>query len=68
MYCSLGFIHICPYEHKLICLVLLCGCCIDMGAMVFEVGLGHMTDPSMVIGCVEVPELSSLVAKGCIEG
>lgn len=39
-----------------------------MGAVVFEVGLGHMTDSSMLIGWASVPDMTHLVTKGCMEG
>lgn len=46
-----------------------CDCCLsDMGAVVFEVGLGHMSDASMVIGWASVPDASPLVAKGQMQG
>ena len=39
-----------------------------MGPLVLEVGLGHMTDPSMVIGKATIPDLTPLGAKGHIKG
>lgn len=40
----------------------------DMGAVAFEVGLGHMTDPSMVIGRAVVPDLVVLMSKRQVSG
>ncbi len=39
-----------------------------MGAVAFDVGLGHMTDPSMVIGRATVPDLVPLLTDGRIAG
>lgn len=40
----------------------------DMGTMIFEVGLGHMSDASMVIGTASVSDVTQLVAKGQVQG
>ena len=39
-----------------------------MGAVGFEVGLGHMTDPSMVIGRAVVPDLGALTSRRQVSG
>lgn len=43
-------------------------CLSDMGALVFEVGLGHMSDVSMVIGRASIPDITPLISKGQIQG
>ena len=39
-----------------------------MGRLVFEVGLGNMTESSMVIGTATVGNLVALTTEGLIEG
>lgn len=49
-------------------LITTCDILTDMGTVMFEVGLGHMTDSSMVIGCAMVPDMMPLLTKGHLRG
>ena len=40
----------------------------DMGSLTFQVGLGHMTDSSMVIGQAIVPSLNQLSTSSPLRG
>ena len=40
----------------------------DMGSLTFQVGLGHMTDSSMVIGQAVVPSLNLLSTSSPLKG
>ena len=40
----------------------------DMGSLTFQVGLGHMTDSSMVIGQAVVPSLKQLTPSYPLKG
>ena len=42
--------------------------CTDMGSLTFQVGLGHMTDNSMVIGQAVVPSLKQLTPNSSLKG
>ena len=40
----------------------------DMGSLTLLVGLGHMTDPSMVIGQTVVPNIKRLTPNSPLKG
>lgn len=41
---------------------------VDMGSLVFQIGLGHMTDDSMVIGQAVITNLSGLSVTNPLKG